>query len=296
MNKIRIGTCVPGGYSELLIPHFIKAGFECMSLNFHMVFDKPDIEEYAKTIMALDGDKEVKISSIGYYCNALQFEDHKKTLEMFIDNAHLFGTNIVTTFAGALEGEPVENAYPRFKEVFGELAKRAESKGVKLAIENCPMDGTWQRATCNIGFNPKAWENMFNLVDSDSLGLEWEPAHQMVQLIEPLPQIPKWIDKIFHVHGKDVNIYWDKVREYGVYGAADFAVPRTPGFGDTDWRKVFTELYKTGYSGDVCVEGFHDPIFDVKEGLELDGQLHALNYLRWCRGGDYNPDPWKLPV
>lgn len=27
--------------------------------------------------------------------------------------------------------------------------------GLKIAIENCPMDGTWQRATCNIAFHPK---------------------------------------------------------------------------------------------------------------------------------------------
>ena len=99
----------------------------------------------------------MKVSSIGYYCNALENEAQRKTLEDFIDNAHLFGTNLVTTFAGALEGQPVEKAIPRYKEVFGELAKRAEDKGVKLCIENCPMDGTWNSATCNIGFNPKAW-------------------------------------------------------------------------------------------------------------------------------------------
>ena len=33
-------------------------------------------------------------------------------------------------------------------------------------------EGTWQRPTCNIGFNPRAWEVMFNEVPSDALGLE----------------------------------------------------------------------------------------------------------------------------
>jgi len=40
--------------------------------------------------------------------------------------------------------------------VFRELADLAEKKVVKLGIENCLMDGTWEHATCNIGFNPKA--------------------------------------------------------------------------------------------------------------------------------------------
>ncbi|MFQ9800212.1 MAG: hypothetical protein ACLR23_16145 [Clostridia bacterium] len=44
---------------------------------------------------------------------------------------------------------------------------------MKIAIENCPMGGTWQHATCNIGFNPRAWELMFNAVPSKALGLEW---------------------------------------------------------------------------------------------------------------------------
>ena len=34
------------------------------------------------------------------------------------------------------------------------------------------MDGTWEHATCNIGFNPKAWEVMFEEVKNDNFGLD----------------------------------------------------------------------------------------------------------------------------
>jgi sugar phosphate isomerase/epimerase len=268
-----------------------EAGFECLSLNFHMIYGQGDMAEYAKqSLAALDGTG-VGISSIGYYCNALQYEEHQKTLEMFIDNAHLFGTGIVTTFAGACEGGTVEESMPRFKKVFGELAKRAESKNVKIAIENCPMGGSWQKCTCNIAFNPKAWDMMFSEVDSPAVGLEWEPAHQMVQLIDPLPQLRKWAKKVLHVHGKDAMIDWEAVRRLGVFGAHGYAVSRTPGFGDTNWRDVMTVLYANGYDGDICVEGYHDPIF-IGE-WEMTGQLHALNYLKWCRGGDFIVNPWE---
>ena len=40
---------------------------------------------------------------------------------------------------------------------------------------------------------------------------------------------------------------------------------------------------------DLVVEGFHDPIF--KEEREWAGQLHALEYLKWCRGGT-EESPW----
>lgn len=68
-----------------------------------------------------------EISSIGYYCNPLENEEQLHILEKFIDGAHLFNTNMVTTFAGALYSRPVEEAIPVYKKVFGELAKRAEA-------------------------------------------------------------------------------------------------------------------------------------------------------------------------
>ena len=35
---------------------------------------------------------------------------------------------------------------------------------------------------------------------------------------------------------------WDVVREHGVFGKYPFVQMRTPGFGDTDWTRVISEL------------------------------------------------------
>ena len=102
METIRIGTCVPGQATEKLLPHFVRAGFECVALNFHMEFPEKDLPTYWEKVRPLLEGSPVKVSSIGFYCNALENEGQRKTLEHFIDNAHLFGTNLVTTFAGAL--------------------------------------------------------------------------------------------------------------------------------------------------------------------------------------------------
>ena len=171
------------------------------------------------------------------------------------------------------------------------LADLAEEKGVKLGIENCLMDGTWEHAACNIGFNPKAWEVMFEEVKNDNFGLEWEPTHQMVQLIDPVTELRKWCKKIVHIHGKDATIDWDAVRHSGISGAVPFVWHRMPGFGDTNWRDIISILRSNGYEDDICIEGYHDPVYNGE--LEMTGQLHALNYLKWCRGGEFTPTPWE---
>ena len=151
------------------------------------------------------------------------------------------------------------------------------------------MSGCWQRATCNIAINPRAWEAMFNEVTSDAVGLEWEPAHQLIQLIDPIAELRKWVKKVYHVHGKDASVDWAYVRENGVLCDTDcYAPERTPGFGDTNWRDVFSILHLGGYAGDICVEGYHDPVY--RGEWETTAQKHALSYLKWCRGGDYIPN------
>ena len=290
MEQIKIGTSIPGQQAEQWLPGMKDKGFECFAINFHMTYGGVDLKELAPKVLSMLEGTGTYVSTVGYYCNALQNESQLHDLEYAIDNAHLFGAKTVATFAGALEGQPVDAAIPRFKEVFSELAKRAEDRGVKLAIENCPMSGDWRHPTCNIGFNPDAWELMFDAVPSDALGLEWEPAHQLIQLIDPIPQLRVWAKKIVHLHGKDTSVDWDAVRRRGIYAAKDFAPERTPGFGDTNWRDVFSILHENGYEGDVCIEGYHDPVYSGQ--WEMTSQLHALKYLKFCRGGDFVPNPW----
>ena len=215
MEQIKVGTCIPGQQAEQWLPGMKDKGFECFAINFHMTYGGVDLKELAPKVLSMLEGTGTYVSTVGYYCNALQNESQLHDLEYAIDNAHLFGAKTVATFAGALEGQPVDAAIPRFKEVFSELAKRAEDRGVRLAIENCPMSGDWRHPTCNIGFNPDAWELMFDAVPSDALGLEWEPAHQLIQLIDPIAQLRVWARKIVHLHGKDTSVDWDAVRRHG---------------------------------------------------------------------------------
>jgi len=278
------------------IPQLLPHGFECFSLAFWQSTGQLELKETAAKIKELLAEKNIPISCLTIFGNPLTgirgSEDTLASWERLIDHAHLFEVDLVTGFTGRLTDRPIDESIPRFKEVFGELAKRAEAKGVRLAFENCDMDGDWQRGDWNIAHHPTAWEMMFNAVPMDNIGLEWEPAHQMVSLIDPIPQLRKWVDKIFHVHGKDATIAWDVVKEYGIHGPKPFVWHRTPGFGDSNWTDIITILRQAGYNGTIDIEGWHDPVY--REQLEMTGQVHALNYLKQCRGGMYVPNPTQF--
>lgn len=292
-QAIKIGTLVNGNNAAKVIPQIAGYGFETFNLTFWQTTAQVDLKELAARMNALADEHQFSISAISVFGNPLTGAgDNADTLaswERLIDHAHLFGTNIVSGFTGRITDRPIDESIPKFQQVFGELVKRAADKGVRLAFENCDMGGTWERGDWNIAHNPTAWEMMFNAVPADNIGLEWEPCHQMVSLIDPIPQLRKWAGKVFHVHGKDATIAWDIVKEHGVHGPKPFVWHRTPGFGDSNWSDIITILRQNGYNGSIDIEGWHDPVY--KDELEMTGQVHALNYLKFCRGGQYIPNP-----
>ncbi|WP_020619637.1 sugar phosphate isomerase/epimerase family protein [Paenibacillus daejeonensis] len=294
MEQIRIGTLVGGADAPRILPQIIPHGFESFGLTFWQTTGKTDLSELAKRVREITEANDVIISHVGIFGNPLTGADNNAdtlaSWERLIDHAEDFGTNLVAGFTGRMPGS-IDESMTRYTEVFGELAKRAESRGVKLAFENCDMHGTWKSGEWNIAHNPTAWEMMFNAVPMDNIGLQWEPCHQMVSLIDPIPQLRKWLPKIFNVHGKDATIAWDIVREYGIHGPKQFVWHRTPGFGDTNWTDIISILRQGGYNGSIDIEGFHDPVY--RDEWEMTGQVHGLNYLKNCRGGNFIPNPTK---
>jgi sugar phosphate isomerase/epimerase len=285
---IRIGTLVPMSKGQSYIRQILPHGFESFSLTFWQKIDVSDLAAAARQILDCIGDKAV-ISSLGFFGNPLQDENAAKGIAQCIDAAGLFKCDIVAGFAGAIEGKPLPESMPQFKKVWSELAKRAEGRGVRLALENCDMGGTWNSPKWNIAHAPAAWEMIFNEVPSPNLGLEWEPCHQMVSFVDPIAQLRKWANKVFHVHGKDATVAWDVIRQYGTRGGRPFVWHRTPGFGDTNWSDVITILRMNKFKGSIDIEGWHDPVY--REDLEMTGQVHGLNYLKRCRGGAFVENP-----
>ncbi len=291
---IRIGTLVSGGPQTADYIRQIKGyGFESFSITFWQTLGATDLRLLASQVKEAIGDDDIKISSLAVFGNPLDATPiDQETLhgwETLIDHASLFGADTVAGFTGRLRGKSIPDSMPRFKEVFAPLAQRAADKGIRLAFENCSMGGNWHTGDWNLAHNPKAWELMFDAVPAENLGLEWEPCHQMVTLIDPIPQLRAWVSKVFHLHGKCATIRWDVIRQYGIEGPVPFAFHRTPGFGDCNWTDVISELRMGGYQGSIDIEGWHDPVY--RGDLEMTGQVHGLNYLKNCRGGSFIPNP-----
>ena len=289
LKDIRIGTMVKANSPGVVdyVKQILPMGFESIQPFFWQTMGDVDIARLAGQLREATAAQGAIISSFAMFGNPLETGDmDQQTLkgwETLIDNLHLFDTDLITGFTGRVRGKTLPESLPRFKQVWSNLTKRAADKGVRIAFENCAMDGNWARGDWNIAHNPDAWEMMFNEVPATNMGLEWEPCHQMVYLIDPIPQIRKWAPKIFHVHGKDATIRWDVIKEHGIFGKYPFVQMRTPGFGDSDWTRVISELRLSGYKGTIDIEGWHDPVY--REELEMTGQVRALNYLKDCRGG-----------
>ena len=294
-QDIRIGTIAGrGDKTPEYIRQILPNGFESFQILFWAGVDCVNLEALAKQINKTLEGSFAGVSALGIYGNPLDPKSptYLSTINGWkecIDNAHLFGTDLVCGFAGRMIDLPIDQSMKEFKEVFGELAKRAADKGVRLAFENGCMGGSWHRGDWNIAQYPVAWEMMFNEVPDKNVGLEWEPCHQMIKLIDPVPQLRKWAPKIFHIHGKDATIKWDVLKQYGVNGPEQWAFQRAPGFGDSDWSEIISELRRQNWTGSIDIEGWRDPVYS--DSFEMTGQVYALNHLKKCRGGEYVKNP-----
>ena len=275
---MKIGTCIRGTNLLEDLRNAVALGVDTVELYYNETLVGEKFTELVPKMQEVIGDSGIKCSGIGLYCNPLVDDNARKELRYCIENAHILGTDFVATFAGAIPGKSVYEAIPSFKEHFTELTKVAEDNDVKLGIENAHMYGHWYRTTCNIGFCPRAWEMMFHEVPSDHLGLEWEPSHQVEQLIDPIKQLKEWLPKVFHVHGKDAKIDYNHIKTHGIWFGESYCNHCFPGMGDTDWKQIIDVLSSGTYKSDITIEGYHDPVYHGD--TELLGQKLALKYLK----------------
>lgn len=293
MKDIRIGTIVQGRKAPELISQVIGHGFESFELTFGPRTTDVDLTALAEKVMPLLRPTDAVISALGVYANPLledeAGEEARKSWMQAIKAAADFGCDIVAGFTGALPGKSITDALDRYVKVFDPIARLAEDYGISIAFENCDMGGTLRAATTNLALTPDAWEMLFNALPNDNIGLEWEPCHQMTKLIDPMPQLRKYGDRMFHIHGKDATVRWDIVREKGIIGLDTFAYHRTPGFGDSNWADIISFLRLGGFTGAIDIEGYHDPVYCGE--LEWTGQVRGLKYLKECRGGDFIQNP-----
>jgi sugar phosphate isomerase/epimerase len=227
------------------------------------------------------------ISSLAYYPNNLHPDDaHREEvnghLRKVIDAAQRLGVGIVGTFAGNDKDRPLPENLERFRQVWPPLVDYASERGVKVAIENCPMIFSydeWPGGT-NLAYAPAIWDEMFSAIPSDNFGLNLDPSHLVWLMIDYERVVYDYADRIFHAHAKDLEVRPDALYRNGTLSSGiGWQVPRLPGLGQVQWNRFVAALYAVGYDHVLSIE-HEDRRFEGDEELVKRGFLLARDVLR----------------
>ena len=244
-------------------------------------------KEQAEEYKAYAAEKKVAISALAYYPNPLDenLEKRQRVIDHIysvIDAAKLMEINLVTTFIGRMPTKTISENLKEVEKVWKPILAYAEKQKVKIAIENCPMlftEDEWPGGQ-NLMTTPALFRKIFDLLDSDYLGLNYDPSHFVWQQMDYLAPIYEFKDKLFHVHYKDIKVYRNKLQKVGVMATPlEYMSPKLPGLGDVDWGKYVSALTDVGYSGYTCIEvedrAYESDYEDVKRSIK-----QSTHYLR----------------
>lgn len=229
----------------------------------------------------------LEISSLAYYPNNLHPDDVLREafnghLRKVIDAAERLGVSIVGTFVGNDKDRPLPENLKRFRKIWPPLVDYAGERGVRIAIENCPMIFTYDEwpGGNNLAYAPAIWEEMFEAIPAENFGLNLDPSHLVWLMIDYEQAVYEFADRIFHVHAKDLELRREGLYRNGTFSAGlGWQVPRLPGLGEVRFDRFVAALYGVGYDHVVSVE-HEDRRFEGSEELVKRGFLLARNTLR----------------
>lgn len=233
----------------------------------------------ADEVNALSQKYAVGISGLGYYPNPLDPNPSAAKsavghLKSVIKAAELLGVPVVNTFVGRDPSRTVDENWPRFLKTWKPLVQFAEDHGMRIGIENCPMLYTrdeWPGGK-NLATTPAIWRRMFNDIDSAAFGLNYDPSHLVLQMMDPAAPLKEFAERIFHFHAKDIEINQAALNEHGVFSLPkEWHQPRIPGYGEMDWARYLGALMEIKYEGPVCIE-----VEDETFGKDLAGRKRAV--------------------
>lgn len=234
----------------------------------------------------------VKISALGYYENTMD-RDIKRRKQVIdhlfrcIDVAEQLDCPLVSTFIGRNINRDVRENFEELEATFSAILDYAREKGIKIAFENCVMEG-WQiqGVPGTLCYQPELWEEIFKVLPQDNFGINFDPSHLVKQMIDYEAVLKKFKDKIFHFHIKDTVICTHLLEWYGIYNR-QFSNGHKDGFwnsaiagnGVIDWKKVMMVLDEIGYDGVMSVEN-EDPDYLGSEEQTKRGIVRSKEYIR----------------
>ena len=241
----------------------------------------------AKDVKTILDNYGLGISSLGYYPNPLHpDQEHREFviehLKKVIRAAELLEVPIIGTFIGRDKDKTTTENLEDYAKVWPPIVKFAKEHQVKIAIENCPMIFSYDEwpGGNNLASSPTIWKKMWEIIPDENFGLNLDPSHLVLQMIDYERVVFEFKDKIFHVHAKDLEIDREGLYQNGIMSQGmGWQIPRLPGLGDMDWSKFISALYRVGYDYVISIE-HEDRAFEATEELIKRGFLIARDVLR----------------
>jgi sugar phosphate isomerase/epimerase len=252
----------------------------------HVDVDELD-KDKAKEVRALLDDCGLTVSSLAYYPNPLHPDaEHRETvvghLQKVIEAAALLEVPVVGTFIGKDKDKTVPQNLEDYARVWPPIVQFAKERGIRIAIENCPMIFSYDEwpGGVNLASTPAIWREMWEIIPEDNFGLNLDPSHLILQMIDYERVIREFAEKIFHFHAKDLHIDREGLYNHGVLSQGmGWQVPRLPGLGDVDWSRIFAALTAAKYDYVVSIE-HEDRNYEGDEDLVKRGFYIARDVLK----------------
>ncbi|HZX45344.1 MAG TPA: sugar phosphate isomerase/epimerase [Candidatus Nanoarchaeia archaeon] len=258
--------------------------------------DEPLSDAKAGQIIQMSKELKVPIHALGSYDNTLYVltgRNNRAHLKKVIDGAAKLreimpAGPLVATFVGADPALRMQANYELFVDQFIPLIGYAKERGVRIMIENCPMEG-WEpsdRPVNNLMSSPRYWNACFKAANEagvgDAFGLEYDPSHRIWQLAGRMDLVVRDVEtytqqgKIFAIHGKgakhdDEGLWTDGVdgrlldlpHEWAKRSNYEHAVPGV-GYDSVQWGKIIPIAKEAGVPF-VSIE-IEDPTYkDMKD-------------------------------
>ena len=264
----------------------------------HLDYETFDLEAAKKVVERCN--KEGLRVSVGAYDNLIGGDEAQRVKNQnhilkLIRIAALLGGDandvVCGTFVGynnalGREDGGFEKNLMEYKRVFTPIVKYAESLGVTLCYENCPMEG-WQAVTAPDCYNNlpgclAARKLMYALIPSKAHAETYDPSHDVWQHIDPVEVInASDFSRIRRIHIKGTRnfahsaaaIHWGrlfpmqkvderlakkaKVPQPSCEWDRLHYEPRLPGFGGSDsmdWTAFLQNLMAKGYKYPFVIE------------------------------------------
>lgn len=218
-------------------------------------------------------------------------EIQKWAIEEMKATAHAaknMGVKVVTFFMGSpiwkfwysfpqTSEEMIDEGFRKVVELWSPIMDEYDACGVKLALEVHPGEIAYDYYTF------KRLLKEFNY--RETLGCNFDPSHLLWQGVDPVVFCHDFIDRVYHVHAKDVKLNFNGrtgvLGSHITFGNMDRGWNFVSlGHGDVDFDGICRVLNQGGYTGPLSIE-WEDSGMD-----RIYGATEACEYIK-----KYNFDP-----